>query len=134
MSSIACAFKSVVRLCSHRYLPCEGHFANKAMSRPGGNPDFHRIRNTDTRAANLARQQAADAQALKVFDLVCDAINDGCTDLSQCMQWLNAHGHFTRGNSPKPWSGKTFKRVLGRLAKRRLLSQQDARRLLGLRR
>lgn len=104
------------------------------MANPRGNPDFQSIRNSDTKAANLARQVAADEQALKVFALVLDAIEDGCTDMPQCMQWLNAHGHFTRGKNPKPWSSKTFKRVFGRLAKRQLLSQQDARRVLGLRR
>lgn len=104
------------------------------MANPRGNPNFQNIRNSDTSAANLARQLAADEQALKVFALMLDAMGDGCTDMAQCMRWLNEHGHFTRGKNPKPWSSKTFKRVLGRLAKRQLLSQQDVRRVLGLRR
>lgn len=104
------------------------------MANPRGNPEFLRIRNSDTKAANLARQRAADEQALNVFALVLKALENGCTDMSQCMQWLNAHGHFTRGKNPRPWSNKTFKRVLGRLAKRQLISLQDARRVLGLRR
>ena len=102
------------------------------MARPGGNPNLLKVRNTDTTAANLARQAAADKQAQDVFKWVCEALANGCTDRAECMAWLNAHGHYTRGRNPKPWSEKTFGRALRRLGRRNLVSIPDARRLLGL--
>ena len=92
------------------------------MARPGGNPNLLTVRNTDTAAANLARQERADKQALEVFDWVLAAINDGCGDKREWMNWLNAHGYHTRGKNPRPWSRKTFQRVLYRLGRRKLLS------------
>lgn len=80
------------------------------------------VRNKNTDAANLARQELADKQALEVFEWVLAAINDGCGDKREWMNWLNAHGHYTRGKNPRPWSRKTFQRVLYRLGRRQLLS------------
>lgn len=103
------------------------------MARPGGNPNLLKVRNTDTSAANVARQVAADKQALRVFDWIREAMDDhGCASLAECMEWLNKNGNYTRGKNPKPWSDKTLRRALARLGRRKLISRKDARRLLGL--
>ena len=104
----------------------------KAMARPGGNPNFLKVRNTDTSAANAARQTAADMQALQVFDWTLEALDKGCTTLAECITWLNNHEYYTRGKKPKPWSDKTYRRALKRLGRRKLISLYDARKLLGL--
>ena len=102
------------------------------MARLGGNPNLLKVRNTDTTAANAARQAAADRQALQVFDWTREALAKGCTTLAECMAWLNNHGNYTRGKNSKPWSDKTYRRALKRLGRRQLISMSDARQLLDI--
>lgn len=93
----------------------------QTMARPGGNPNLLKVRNTDTTAANLKRQLSADKQALALFEWIQLAVDDGC-QRTEWVDWLNSHGHLTRGR--RPWSRRTMNRAINRLLDRDLLPPQ----------
>ncbi|MEE7558402.1 hypothetical protein HH299_00585 [Xanthomonas sp. Kuri4-2] len=90
------------------------------MARPGGNPNFMAVRYTDTTAATHQLQSNADEHAKAVYHALLTAIRDGeidhaadGNDKALWRAWLNANGHFTQRK--RPWSKKSFNRMLSRL-------------------
>lgn len=111
------------------YLLKGGHSAIKEpidMARPGGNPNLKALRNTDTTAATLQLQLDADKHATAVYAALLAAMKDGSIDRADdghdkaaWRSWLNAKGIHTLRN--RPWTKKSFNRMLARLRERKLL-------------
>lgn len=96
------------------------------MARPGGNPDLKAVRNTNTTAATLQLQQDADEHARLTYDVLLAAMKKGLIDNADdghdkaaWRAWLNANGHHTLRK--RPWTKKSFNRMLARLNDRGLL-------------
>lgn len=85
------------------------------------------VRNTDTTAATRQLQLSADEHALAVYQALLSAMRRGEIDHAEdgndkalWRGWLNANGHLTQRK--RPWSKKSFKRMLARLESRGLLT------------
>lgn len=85
--------------------------------RPGGNPNFAFLRNTDTAKANGTRQTLADEHIRKLLPVLYEmVVEEQVDDWGERVDWLNSRGHYTRrGNS---WSKVTLKRLFTRLKAR----------------
>ncbi len=96
------------------------------MARAGGNPNLKAVRNTDTTAATRQLQKDADEHAKTVYDALLTAIRAGLIepaddghDKAAWRAWLNANDYLTLRK--RPWTKKSFNRVLARLRERGLL-------------
>ncbi|WP_313249570.1 hypothetical protein [Stenotrophomonas acidaminiphila] len=96
------------------------------MARPRGNPNFMAVRHADTTAATHQLQLNADRHAVAVYQALLAAIRGGeidhaadGNDKALWRAWLNANGHLTQRQ--RPWSKKSFNRMLSRLKSRGLL-------------
>ena len=79
-----------------------------------GNPDFLGVRNKDTRSANEARSNKANAYAFEIGSILNGYATQGF-NASKMADALNAEGkQTTRG---KPWSAKAVRRLITRLKK-----------------
>ena len=87
------------------------------MTRPGGNPDFSRIRNTDTTASIKQRQQNADDHARHMAEAVKEFMGDDgrLKPYRICTDWLNERGYTTRrGNR---WTTREVSRLIKRITR-----------------
>ena len=102
----------------------------RIMARRGGNPNFKAVRNTDTTAATRQLQKNADEHAKAVYDALSEALREGLIepaddghDKAAWRAWLNANDHLTLRR--RPWTKKSFNRMLVRLKERGLLSDSS---------
>jgi len=84
------------------------------MARPGGNPDFRDVRNTDTKAANNKRRKLADDYSRETGRKLFEAMTQQSgMNLVQYAEWLNAHDWPTRKGGQ--WTATQVDRVFKRL-------------------
>lgn len=86
------------------------------MARPGGNPEFGKIRNTNTTAANEAREKLANDFAWSMLPLLNECHHELETSSSrERAEWLNEKGYPTRRGNP--WTTREVERLRKRIVK-----------------
>jgi hypothetical protein len=86
------------------------------MARPGGNPKFIEIRNSDTSAANRRRDFLADEHASKIAHALKATFSiSGSHSFGWYADWLNEEGYRTRRGYL--WTGRQVSRFFKRIGR-----------------
>ena len=85
------------------------------MARPGGNPDFHRVRNRNNAASVKKRQQDADDFARRLAEGIglCRAEMGTPPNYRGYADWLNEHGYRMRRGAL--WTPRQVSKLLKRI-------------------
>ncbi|MCU1127903.1 hypothetical protein JAK51_16940 [Stenotrophomonas maltophilia] len=103
----------------------------RAMARPGGNPDLKAVRNAETAKATQKLQLKADSQAEKVSGALLFAVRQGLIqqaanghDKAEWRAWLNnLNDDRYLTLRKRPWTKKALNRMLNRMKERGLTPQ-----------